>query len=98
MKMKPAPRKKTTAGKFAAAVKAAAKKAVAKRSVAKKAAPGRTPVKKIQPRVVQAAPAPTAVKHGPLHLPSRPEPAYSVMHRRDWAHQPPPHKIPIPKR
>ena len=63
---------------------------------AKRPARKKPDVKKI-PATPQSA-APSAVKHGPLHLPSRPEPAYSVMHRRDWAHQPPPHKIPIPKR
>lgn len=92
-------KKKTVSGKKAAPKKGLVKRLAIKLGAAKKPAPKKLAVKKVP--AVLAAPqsaASAAVKHSPLHLPSRPEPAYAVMHRRDWAHTPPPHKIPIPKR
>lgn len=88
MKKKATPRKKTAAGKLAAAVKAVAKKAAAKKPAPKKAAPKQPAAKPAAPQTQNAA-----VRHGPLHLPSRPEPAYATMHKRDWASHPPPRKI-----
>ena len=85
MKKKAAARKKTKVGKLAAAVRAVAKKAAPKKAPPKKAA-----VKPVAPKA-PASPAPE--RHGPLHLPSKPEPAYAVMHKRDWASHPPPRKI-----
>jgi hypothetical protein len=92
-------KKKTASRKNTAPKKGLVKRLAIKLGAAKKPAPKKLAVNKIPATLAAPQPAaPAAVKHGPLHLPSRPEPAYSLMHRRDWAHQPPPHKIPIPKR
>ncbi len=82
MPKKPAPKKKTPA-----------KKVVAKKPLPKKAAPKKAPPKAVAKPAVKPASAPAVQKHGPLHLPSRPEPAYAALHKRDWAHTPPPRKI-----
>ncbi|HLW74073.1 MAG TPA: hypothetical protein VKT74_03305 [Gammaproteobacteria bacterium] len=92
-------KKKTASRKKAVPKKGLVKRLAIKLGAAKKPARKKLAVKRIPaPLAAPQFAAPAAVKHGPLHLPSRPEPAYSIMHRRDWAHQPPPHKIPIPKR
>jgi|GEM_PF-4929030 len=98
-------KKKAPARKKSAPKKGLVKKLAAKLSAAKKPARKKLAAKKIpkslarpsQPAAPQAANAP-AFRKGPLHLPSKPEPAYAVMHKRDWAHQPPPHEFRIPKR
>ncbi|MGE5625018.1 MAG: hypothetical protein ACM3ZT_05670 [Bacillota bacterium] len=87
-------KKKARAKKKTAPRKGLVKK-LATKLAARKPARKKLAVKKIPASL--AAPKP-AVKHGPLHLPSKPEPAYAILHKRDWATKPPPHEFRIPKR
>ena len=93
-------KKKASGKKKTAAKKGLVKKLTAKLAARKKSAPKKLAVKKIPASlaVSQTAAPQTTVKHGPLHLPSKPEPAYAIMHKRDWAAKPPPHEFRIPKR
>lgn len=100
-------KKKTPAKKRAPARKAAAKKPVRKKLAAKKTAPKTVPRKAVKAatrKTVASRPVlrvpPIAQAHGGVHLPpvSHTPPAYSAMHQRDWATQPPPRNIRMPKR
>ena len=98
---KKAPAKK----KKAPARKAVAKKPAARKKLAaKKAAPRTTAAKPALRKSVASKPVlrvpPLVQAQGGVHLPpvSHTPPAYSVMHSRDWAHQPPPRNIRMPKR
>ena len=98
-------KKKTPAKKKPAARKAVAKKPAAKKKlVARKAAPKKAASKPVLRKTVASKPVlrvpPLVHAEGGVHLPpvSHTPPAYSLMHQRDWAHQPPPRNIRLPKR
>lgn len=91
-------KKKASAKKKIAAKKGLVKKLTAKLAARKKPAPKQLAAKKIPASLGMPQAGAPGVKQGPLHLPSKPEPAYAILHKRDWASKPPPHEFRIPKR
>jgi|SRR5579859_4455646 len=101
-KKKVTPKKKTSSKKKTSVKETAAHKRTPKKTALKK------PVLKLVRKIVAPKPAvekprPILVdpndQHGPMHIPShKPAPAYIRLTQRSWAHKPPLHNIPIPKR
>lgn len=91
-------KKKAVRKKKVAPRKGLVKNLAARLGAAKKPARRKFVVKRVPPAIAAPAAAKPDVKHEPLHLPSKPEPAYAIMHKRDWATKPPPHEFRIPKR
>ena len=90
-------KKKAVRKKKAAPRKGVMKRLVAKLGSARKQTRKKLAVKRVPPAIAAPTPA-KPVRQGPLHLPSKPEPAYAILHKRDWATKPPPHEFRIPKR